>query len=309
MKILVTIAGKIGDILYALPTIRLIKQQYDAEITLIYHEAYEEVQSILDHCTLIQHSFSVKEPQQFYRPHPDQWPIILKQEGHEFIEYDRIFNLSYQIARLECLETNSLRMYWEIANKEIEKWKEPKLPDISDYTFGLDNKYGIHHTLLEKLEKATYGKKFITIHPWTSAPERCWPLNELRMWEQLIDRFKDYRFVSLGIENEKEMCPANALNLHGDTTPWEAVSIIQKSVYHICIDSMGFAHLADEVGVPSTCIYTVTGPKQTGVYSKKFTPVGLSSPDVSYYYSPPYNHHIPTVDEVEAAVKKGLSLN
>ncbi|MHA1279965.1 MAG: hypothetical protein ACTSQ8_22455, partial [Candidatus Helarchaeota archaeon] len=73
---------------------------------------------------------------------------------------------------------------------------------------------------------------------------------------------------------------------------------------------MGFAHLADEVGVPSTCIYTVTGPKQTGVYSKKFTPVGLgSSPDVSYYYSPPYNHHIPTVDEVEAAVKKGLSLN
>lgn len=128
---------------------------------------------------------------------------------------------------------------------------------------------------------------FISIHPYSTAPERLWsnlsltnePSSVDRIveqsksnWEELVRLMPEYKFVTLGLAGEYNFQPVGdrIINLCGKTNLYEYAQIVKMSKLHISIDSMGALHIASRLRVPGICIYTVTHTGFTGVFQSNW---------------------------------------
>jgi len=110
------------------------------------------------------------------------------------------------------------------------------------------------------------GKPLIVCGPGTKMQTKDWGQDN---WQALIgrlySRFPNYGLVTIGVEQESQICDFASLpwagskvNLAGKLSPRESAAVIAHAEVFIGPDS-GPMHLASSVGVPSVCVFSSIG--------------------------------------------------
>ena len=101
----------------------------------------------------------------------------------------------------------------------------------------------------KKLEEVPPGK-LVALHVSASAISRSWPLKH---YKQLIQKLNDKGYTCVALEKDNKGL-SDCIDLTGQTTPAQAVAVIEKAVCLVGPDS-GFIQVASALGVPAVGLY------------------------------------------------------
>ncbi len=128
----------------------------------------------------------------------------------------------------------------------------------------------------EKVEvAASAAPRWIALHPGARWLNKRWPAAHFaKLVRLLADRLPDTRFVLLGAAGEAALtaevaaaAPERCLNLAGATSLWEMIEWARRSTALVTNDT-GPMHVAAALGRPVIAIFGPTEPRRTGPYGQ-----------------------------------------
>jgi len=122
-------------------------------------------------------------------------------------------------------------------------------------------------------ESAT--SRWIAIQPGARWATKCWPVkNFAELVRLLAQRFPDVRFAVMGSANDKPLgetissaVPDRVLNLCGQTSLFEMIEWLRRCELMVTNDT-GPMHVAAALGVPVVALFGPTDPRLTGPYGQ-----------------------------------------
>jgi lipopolysaccharide heptosyltransferase II len=117
--------------------------------------------------------------------------------------------------------------------------------------------------------------RWIAIQPGARWPTKCWPVkNFSELVRLLAQKYPDVRFAVMGSANDKPLgdtissaAPERVLNLCGQTSFSEMIEWLRLSELLVTNDT-GPMHVAAALGVPVVALFGPTDPKLTGPYGQ-----------------------------------------
>ncbi len=115
---------------------------------------------------------------------------------------------------------------------------------------------------------------WIALLPGARWDNKRWPADHFRRLLQLLKDRPDARFVILGAADEREIgeavasaAPKRCLNLVGQTSLWEMIEWIRLTRLAVTNDT-GPMHIAAALRVPVLAVFGPTNPRNTGPYGQ-----------------------------------------
>jgi lipopolysaccharide heptosyltransferase I len=115
---------------------------------------------------------------------------------------------------------------------------------------------------------------WIALVPGARWDNKRWPAQSFRRLLELMNEYPDTRFVILGAPDEQDIAntvmsanPERCLNLAGKTSLWEMIEWIRLSRLLITNDT-GPMHIAAALRKPVVAIFGPTNPRNTGPYGQ-----------------------------------------
>jgi len=288
-SILLIQLGDIGDVVWATPTIRAVKETYpQARVSVLLRETYG---TLLEADPHIHKIFEVKR----YRGN-----LIKKMKGQIRLlrtlrreRFDLVFDLRSDdrgafMAFLSGASIRAALMYphasWRnrlfthltvppVLKERIYGAAEQTLRLVRD--FGIDTKdkipkLWVSEKVKKRAEKLLDGDGITTVSRWiTLNPFARWQYKEweYEKWVQIVDwLWEEYGIstVIVGAPEEREKsiniankCRGQIFNLTGKTTLEELAGVLSLSGLHVGVDSAA-PHIAAAVGAPTITIYGPT---------------------------------------------------
>jgi heptosyltransferase-1 len=127
--------------------------------------------------------------------------------------------------------------------------------------------------------------RWIAIQPGARWPTKCWPANSFAVVVRLLaQKYPDVRFVVLGGREDKASgvtisagAPGHVLNLCGQTSLPEMIEWLRLCKLMITNDS-GTMHVGAALGVPLVALFGPTDPNSTGPYGQLQNVLGIDLP-------------------------------
>jgi heptosyltransferase I len=292
LKILILKPSSLGDVIQALPVLRLLKLHFrDAEI-------FWWIDSAL--APLLEGDPDLAGIVRFERKRwgkPQHWPEMLRS-----VQWLRAENFDLVID-LQCL-ARSGAFAWLARGKFLIGLDEVRegargfydlaVPRKSFYTHAVDWYLSVlppigvpvhknfnwlpEHAEISASVKSkwkTGGAKWIAIQPGARWENKCWPVNYFAELVRLLaEKFSDTRFVILGSHEDKPLgeiisraAPERILNLCGQTSLPEMVEWIRLCDLMVTNDT-GPMHVAAALHKPLVTLFGPTEPRRTGPYGQ-----------------------------------------
>jgi lipopolysaccharide heptosyltransferase II len=292
LKILILKPSSLGDVIQALPVLRLLKSHYrDAQIHWWLDSAL---------VPLLEHDPDLAGIVRFERKRwaaPKRWPEMLRsilwmREQH----FDLVIDLQ-SLARsgaFAWLARGTFIVglddaregacgYYDIAaprksfHTHAVDWYLSVLPPLgvpvsNDFTW-LPGQPVIAAAVRSRWK--TENKRWILLHPGARWPNKQWPVEKFAGLVRLLSQeFPEAHFAILGIGGDKpngdticRAAPDRCLNLCGQTSLPEMVEWIRLCHLMITNDS-GPMHVAAALGKPLVALFGPTEPRRTGPYGQ-----------------------------------------
>lgn len=283
MKILVVKPSSLGDIIHALPTVRILRRAFpQADIAWLINENFAP---ILDGCPVINRVIP-------FARHRYTTPHGIAELGHLIAALHRE-RFDWAID-LQCLLRSSLITLTTGARRrtglsdgregstsfynELIKIPTPHMHAVDRYLM-LPRQLGIQVDCVEfplapDPRGAKAGReKLILVNPGARWPTKRWPAPRFgELLARLAALWPDHRLAIIGSPDERITAEAIAASAHtpvevlaGRTTLPQLVDLMRRAALLISNDS-GPMHLAVAVGTPVVAIFGPTNPRQTGPY-------------------------------------------
>jgi heptosyltransferase I len=292
LKILILKPSSLGDVIQALPVLRLVKSHLPAS------EIFWWIDSSL--APLIENDPDLAGIVHFERKRwasPRHWPEIFRS-----IRWMRAQKFDWVID-LQCLARSGAfawlangkfligldevregaRGFYDLAVRRASfhthavDWYLAVLPALGvpvhkNFRW-LPEHPGIAATVKSKWQ--TEGARWIAIQPGARWPNKRWPVqNFVELVRLLAENFPDARFAILGNGDDKPLGetilraePARCLNLCGQISLPEMVEWLRLSELMITNDT-GPMHVAAALGTPLVALFGPTEPHRTGPYGQ-----------------------------------------
>ncbi|HAM40168.1 MAG TPA: lipopolysaccharide heptosyltransferase II [Candidatus Omnitrophica bacterium] len=283
MKILVVNPSSLGDIIHALPTVRILRRAFpQADIAWLINENFAP---ILDGCPVISRVIP-------FARHRYTTPHGIAELGRLIAALHRE-RFDWAID-LQCLLRSSLITLATGARRrtglsdgregstsfynELIKVPAPHMHAVDRYLM-LPRQLGIQvdrvdFPLAPDPRGAKAGpEKLILVNPGARWPTKRWPAPRFgELLARLAALWPDHRLAIIGSPDERITAEAIAAAAHapvemlaGRTTLPQLVDLMRRAALLISNDS-GPMHLAVAVGTPVVAIFGPTNPRQTGPY-------------------------------------------
>ncbi|MBI5396352.1 MAG: lipopolysaccharide heptosyltransferase II [Verrucomicrobia bacterium] len=280
MKILIVKPSSLGDIIHALPTVRILRRAYpQAHIAWLINDNFAP---LLDGCPVIDRviPFARRRLGRFSGiPEALRFARSLKAEGFDWA------------VDLQCLLRSALICWASGARRrtgladgregstffynEVVKLPPPPTHAVDRYLM-LPRQLGLE---VDRIEVPLAGapvaerEKLILINPGARWATKRWPADR---FAALLDahaaRWPDYRLALLGSGDERPLAESIAAGakakadiLAGRTTLPELTALMRRARLLISNDT-GPLHLAVAVGTPTVSMFGPTDPRRTGPY-------------------------------------------
>ncbi len=302
MKILILKPSSLGDVIQALPVLRLLKLHYrDADI-------FWWIDSAL--ALLIEGDPDLTDIVRFARKRwakPQHWPEMLRS-----IRWLRAQNFDLVID-LQCLARSGAfawlargkfligldearegaRGFYDLAvprksfHTHAVDWYLSVLPPLGvpvhkNFTW-LPERPAITAVINSKLK--TQSSKLILLQPGARWKNKCWPVKYFaEVVHTLSEQFPNAHFGVIGDRNDQPLgeiisqaAPEKVLNLCGATSLPEMIEWIRRGDLLITNDT-GPMHVAAALGKPLVALFGPTSPERTGPYGQLENVLRLNLP-------------------------------
>jgi heptosyltransferase-3 len=285
-SILLIQLGDIGDVVWATPTFRAVKEAYpQANVSVLLRESFG---SLLEADPHIHKIFEVKRYKGNFLKKAGKQLLFIRELRKE--HFDLVFDLRSDdrgafMALLSGAQIRAALLYrglkWRnfffthLADPPTSKERiygaaEQSLRVVRE--FGIDTEDTIPKLWVsEKARKSvkqllnregvTAVNRWITLNPFSRWQYKEWGYEK---WVQIIDwLWKEYEIstVIVGAPEERKKsidiaskCKREIFNLTGETTLDELAGVLSLSVLHLGVDSAA-PHIAAAVGIPTITIY------------------------------------------------------
>jgi heptosyltransferase-1 len=292
LKILILKPSSLGDVIQALPVLRLLKLHFrDAEI-------FWWIDSAL--APLLDGDPDLAGVVRFERKRwssPVRWPemlrSILELRRHDF---DWVIDLQclMRSGAFAWLARGKFLMGLDEAREGARGFYDAAVPRKSFHTHAVDWYLSVlpplgvpvhknFQWLPERLETAaavkskwkTEGARWIAIQPGARWLNKRWPVENFAGLVHLLEqKFPEIRFAVFGGGDEKNLgeiisraAPSRCLNLCGETTLPEMIEWVRLCDLMVTNDT-GPMHVAAALGKPLIALFGPTEPRRTGPYGQ-----------------------------------------
>jgi len=306
-SILLIQLGDIGDVVWATPTFRAVKEAYpQANVSVLLRESFG---SLLEADPHIHKTFEVKRYNGSFLKKAVKQLLFLKEFRNE--NFDMVFDLRFDdrgafMALLSGAQIRVALVYpgfkWRnflfthlveppVSKEIIYGAAEQSLRIVRE--FGIDTKHKIPRLwVYEKVKKRAKqlldangiktSDRWITLNPFSRWHYKEWGYEK---WVQIVDwLWKEYEIptVVVGAPEERgksidivNKCKGRIYNLTGRTTLDELAGVLSFSSLHVGVDSAA-PHIAAAVGTPTITIY---GPSEWLVWAPLGETHSVVTPD------------------------------
>ena len=302
MKILILKPSSLGDVVQALPVLRLLKKHFrDAKI-------FWWIDSKL--APLLEADPDLAGLVRFERrrwAHPQNWPEMLRSvRWMRDQKFDLVIDLQCLLrsAVFAWLARRDFLIGLDDAREGARAFYDVAVPRQSPLTHAVDwylsvlPRLGVPvHPHFEWLPQRpevagsvhskwqTAGTRWITLQPGARWDNKRWPVEHFaRLVSILAEMLPDTRFAVLGSHEDKLLGefisrqePSRCLNLCGATTLPEMVEWVRLADLLITNDT-GPMHVAAAIGKPLVALFGPTEPRRTGPYGQLHNVLRLDLP-------------------------------
>jgi lipopolysaccharide heptosyltransferase II len=302
LKILILKPSSLGDVIQALPVLRLLKRHLPAA------EIFWWIDSNL--APLLEGDPDLTGIVRFERRRwaaPRHWPEMLRS-----IRWMREQNFDWVID-LQCLARSGAfawlangkfligldevregaRGFYDVAVRRASfhtyavDWYLAVLPHLGvpvhNHFQWLPERPAIAATVQSKWP--TDGARWIALQPGARWPNKRWPVkNFTELVRLLAEKFSDTRFAILGVAGDKPLgeiiarsAPGRCLNLCGETSLPEMVEWLRLCDLMVTNDT-GPMHVAAALNMPLVALFGPTEPRRTGPYRQLNSVLRLDLP-------------------------------
>lgn len=292
MKILVLKPSSLGDVVQALPVLRLLKLHFRKA------KIFWWIDSPL--APLLEGDPDLSGLVRFERrrwAHPINWPEMFRSiHWMRAQKFDLVIDLQCLLrsAAFGWLARQDFLIGLDEAREGARAFYDVAVPRKSFHTHAVDWYLSVLPPLgvpvhknfewlptrpavaeaIQSKWKAT-GSRWIILQPGARWDNKRWPVeNFARLLPRLAINFPDARFAVLGSEEDKELGkiiaqaePSRCLNLCGETSLPEMVEWIRLGDLLITNDT-GPMHVAAALGKPMVALFGPTEPRRTGPYGQ-----------------------------------------
>ena len=262
-SILVIRPGGIGDAVLLAPAINHLRSKFpSADISIL---AESRNSGVFDLIPAVNHLYCYDKPAEFIQVLRGRYDLV--------IDTEQWHRLSAVVARLvrapskTGFDTNERRRMFShtmpYSHDDYEAYSflsllEP-LTDVSGYSLSYPflNLNVNNEQYVDMLLKSLEGKKFITVFPGASIPERRWGADKFNFVASELSKLGYSIVVIGGKENREEgeyIAGSFGLNLAGRTSLAETASVIARSLLLLSGDS-GLLHIAVGLGMPTVSVF------------------------------------------------------
>jgi len=293
LRILILKPSSLGDVVQALPVLRLLKSAQP------HHEIFWWIDSrLVDLLTGDPDLTGLLPFERQAWSGPFGWPGAWRSVRHiQALQFDLVLDLQ-ALARSAALAWFS-RARWRIG---LEDGREgaaaiyhERIPRPSPHTHAVDwylqvlrhLRVPIHwdfdwlpqRTVVRDAVLRRWGltatTPLVLLQPGGRWENKRWPLERYRqVTQRLAERFPALHFGILGSTAERSLgqslaglAPGRVRDLTGQTGLWEMVELIRHAAVLVCNDS-GPMHVAAAIGKPVVTIFGPTDPRRTGPYGQ-----------------------------------------
>jgi len=292
LKILILKPSSLGDVVQALPVLRLLKRQFP------HSEAFWWIDTNL--ASLLENDPDLTGVVRFERRRwasPEHWP-----EMWHSVRWLRAQRFDWVID-LQCLARSGV-FAWLANGKLLLGLDEPRegargfydlvVPRGSFHTHAVDWYLAVLPRLgvpvngdfrwlpeqpkIAAVVKARWkpeGTRWIALHPGARWTNKRWPAESFaELVREIAGRYANLRFAILGAEGDQQLgevisraAPGRCLNLAGETTLPEMIEWLRICELMVTNDS-GPMHVAVALGKPVVALFGPTEPRRTGPYGR-----------------------------------------
>ncbi len=292
MKILILKPSSLGDVIQALPVLRLLKLHYpDSEI-------FWWIDSTL--APILENDPDLAGIVRFERRrwgHPQNWPEMFHSiRSLRARKFDLVIDLQclFRSGIFAWLSRGDFLIGLDEAREGARGFYDVAVPRPSFHTHAVDWYLSVLPRLGVPVHKnfqwlppqprvaetvkskwKTNDARWIVLQPGARWDNKRWPIeNFSKLVSELAGRFPDRRFAILGSKEDKllgeiiaDAAPARCLDLCGVTTLPEMIEWIRLSDFMITNDT-GPMHAAAALGKPVVALFGPTEPRRTGPYAQ-----------------------------------------
>jgi len=299
LKILILKPSSLGDIVQALPVIRLLRAQWpDSQIAWWVDSRFSAIlhgDPDINAIYLFDRQKSAS---------PSHWPSLIHNVDRLRAErFDLVIDLQglARSAVFGWFVNGSTYVGVDDRREKIHGLYDiavsrPQAPHAVDWYLEVLNAIGVPtRRKFEWLplkpagklavDERMKGRRYVCLIPGARWDNKRWPVSGFsQLAKGLSKDFHDLWFVVLGGKSDvplgleiQEALPSRVLNLTGQTTLPELVEFLRGSEL-VVSDDTGPMHIADAVGVPLVAIFGPTDPQRTGPYQQRENVVRISLP-------------------------------
>lgn len=304
MKILILKPSSLGDVVQALPVLRMLKRHWPASEVHWWIDA--------DLSPLLEADRDLSRIILFHRRRwasPRYWPEVIRSVRHiRRLGFDWVIDLQ-ALARsglLAWLARGRVAVGLDDSREGASALYDVRVPRPSPYTHAVDWYLEVLRVLgvpvnwdiewlpprpaaaaaVERKWPAN-GHPWLALQPGARWPTKCWPVEHYAsLAQRLAAALPQARLVVLGGRTDAKLgrrvsqgAPDRCLDLTGQTTLPEMVEWIRRSELLICNDS-GPMHVAAALGRPVVAMFGPTDPRRTGPYGQAERVLQLKLPCV-----------------------------
>jgi lipopolysaccharide heptosyltransferase II len=292
LKILILKPSSLGDVIQALPVLRLLKQHYPKA------EIFWWIDSAL--ATLLDGDPDLAGVVRFERrrwAHPQNWPEMVQSiRWLRAQKFDVVIDLQCLLrsaafgwlARQEFLigldeSREGARGFYDIAvprqsfHMHAVDWYLAVLPRLGVPVHRQFDWLPVHPEVARSIESKwpIRGSRWITLQPGARWDNKRWPVEHFaQVVSALAAQYPETRFAILGAREDKALGdviaraqPTRCLNLCGETSLPEMVEWIRLGDLLITNDT-GPMHVAAALNKPMVALFGPTEPRRTGPYGQ-----------------------------------------
>ena len=292
LKILILKPSSLGDIVQALPVLRLLKQHFRTA------EIFWWIDSTL--APLLENDPDLAGVVRFERRrwgHPQNWPEMLRSiRWLRAQKFDLVIDLQclFRSGVFAWLSRGKFLIGLDEAREGARGFYDVAVPRKSFHTHAVDWYLSVLPRLGVPVHKnfqwlpaqpqvagaikskwKTSGSRWITLQPGARWDNKRWPVEKFaELVSLLAGRFPDTRFAILGSKEEKLLGeiissaePSRCLDLCGATSLPEMIEWIRLGDFMITNDT-GPMHAAAALGKPAIALFGPTEPRRTGPYAQ-----------------------------------------
>jgi lipopolysaccharide heptosyltransferase II len=302
LKILILKPSSLGDIIQALPVLRLLKQHFrTAEIFWWIDSAF---------APLLENDPDLAGIVRFERRrwgHPQNWPEMLHSiRWLRSQKFDLVIDLQclFRSGAFAWLSRGKFLIGLDEAREGARGFYDVAVPRKTFHTHAVDWYLSVlpplgvpvHNNFqwlpaqpqvaaAIKSKWPTGGSRWITLQPGARWDNKRWPVERFsELVSLLAKRFPDTRFAILGSKEDKLLGeiissaePTRCLDLCGATSLPEMIEWIRLSDFMITNDT-GPMHAAAALGKPIVALFGPTEPRRTGPYGQLHNVLRLDLP-------------------------------